>query len=456
MASTDKSPIASRRADAGAAEKTAIEFLPDADEIERRPPPLAARFTLHILLTALVVFAVWASLSEVDLVVVARGRLVTPEPNIVVQPLETSIVQTIDVRAGQIVRKGERLATLDPTFTKADESQLKNRLESLNTQWSSLDAALSGAMLEKELGDTSDGRIQSRLSDERLATYSSQLRRQTESIGRLRSAHETARKDEVAQSARVKGLRELEEMTDDLVTKKLAVKSRLLDVRDRLLEAERGMEMARNRQIEIRRELSALEAEKAAFESGWRQKMLEELLSVSRERDAVKDQLEKASLRQNLVVLTAPADAIVLEVAKLSPGSIAKGAEPFVTLVPIGSALEAEVQVGSHDVGYIKSGATVHVKIDAFPFQKHGMLEGTLRTLSQDSFRRQESAGGGADAFYVGRVNLGKAKLENLPEQSSLLPGMTLAGEIQVGKRSVMSYILWPLTKAQAEAIREP
>jgi HlyD family secretion protein len=245
-------------------------------------------------------------------------------------------------------------------------------------------------------------------------------------------------------------------MTDDLVGKKLAVKSRLLEVRDRLLEAERGTELARNRQIEIRRELSALEAEKAAYETGWRQKMLEEMLAVSRERDAVSDQLQKSNLRQSRVILTAPADAVVLEVAKLSPGSIVKEAEPFFTLVPISDVLEAEVQIDSLDVGYINIGTKASIKVDAFPFQKHGTLEGSLRTVSQDAFRREASAGGGLDAYYGARIALGSAKLDEMPPNAVLLPGMTLTAEVLVGKRSVLSYLLWPLTKAAKESLREP
>jgi HlyD family secretion protein len=272
----------------------------------------------------------------------------------------------------------------------------------------------------------------------------------------LRSSLETARRDEEGQQARVKGLKEMEAMTDDLVSKKLAVKSRLLDVRDRLMEAERGTELARNHQIEIRRELSALEAEKAAYETGWRQKMLEEMLAVSRERDAVSDQLQKANLRQSRVILTAPADAVVLEVAKLSPGSIVKEAEPFFTLVPISEVLEAEVQIESLDVGYIKLGSKASVKIDAYPFQKHGTLEGTLRTVSQDAFRRESANAASMDAYYGGRVALGSAKLQEMPPNATLLPGMTLTAEILVGKRSVLSYLLWPLTKAAKESLREP
>ena len=455
MASTDKSPVASKAAGDGA-HQTAIDFLPDADEIERRPLPVVARITVHLLVAALLVFLVWAWLSEVDLIVNAKGRIVTPLPNIVVQPLETSIVQSIDVRAGQVVRKGDRLAALDPTFAQADTSQLQSKLDSLNTQWASLDAELSGERLERRQ-DSPDSRIQSRLSHERQATYASYVRKQQEPIGRLRSSLETARKDEEGQLARVKGLREMEAMTDDLVNKKLAVRSRLLEVRDRLLEAERALETSRNRQVELRKELAALEAEKTAYETGWRQKLLEEMLVVSRERDAVSDQLQKANLRQSRVVLTAPADAVVLDVAKLSPGSIVREAESFFTLVPISDTLEADVQIDSMDVGYIKVGSKVTVKVDAFPFQKHGALEGTLRTLSRDSFRRNESAPNVAsENYYSGRVTLPSTQLTDMPQGATVLPGMTLTAEILVGKRSVLSYLMWPLTKAAKEALREP
>ncbi|MFO1263883.1 MAG: HlyD family type I secretion periplasmic adaptor subunit [Rhodoferax sp.] len=455
MASTDKSPVASRAVGDGT-HQTAIDFLPDADEIERRPLPIVARMTVHLLVAALLVFLVWAWLSEVDLIVNAKGRIVTPLPNIVVQPLETSIVQSIDVRAGQVVRKGDRLAALDPTFAQADTSQLQSKLDSLNTQWASLDAELSGERLERRQ-DSPDSQIQSRLSQERQATYASQVRKQQESIGRLRSSLETARKDEEGQLARVKGLREMEAMTDDLVNKKLAVRSRLLEVRDRLLEAERTLETSRNRQVELRKELAALEAEKTAYETGWRQKLLEEMLVVSRERDAVSDQLQKASLRQSRVVLTAPADAVVLDVAKLSPGSIVREAESFFTLVPISDTLEADVQIDSMDVGYIRVGSTVTVKVDAFPFQKHGALDGTLRTLSRDSFRRNESAPNVAsENYYSGRVTLPSTQLTDMPQGATVLPGMTLTAEILVGKRSVLSYLMWPLTKAAKEALREP
>jgi HlyD family secretion protein len=210
------------------------------------------------------------------------------------------------------------------------------------------------------------------------------------------------------------------------------------------------------REQEIERELGAFEAEKTVFEKGWRQKTMEELLAITREHDSVNEQLQKADKRHKLVTLVAPVDAVVLEIAKLSPGSIVKEAETFFTLVPLNVRLEAEVNIDSVDVGYIKLGHPVHLKLDAYPFQKHGTLDAKVRTISEDAFRRDQPAKSGGDAYYLTRLDLDKTNLKNMLASSRLLPGMTLSAEIVVGQRSVLSYLAWPLTKGLGEAVREP
>ena len=224
-----------------APDATAIDFLPDADEIERRPLPRQARITLHVVAATLVTFLVWATFSELDLVVTARGRLVTPLPNIVVQPLESSIIQSIDVRIGQIVKKGERLATLDPTFTEADESQLRTRLLSLDNQAQRMEAELTGKKTAGAEGVDADSMLQSRLATERHASYGAQLSRLEESVSRVKATLETNRRDQQALASRVAILRDMLSMQEDLVSKKYAVRGRLLDAQERLLEAERTL-----------------------------------------------------------------------------------------------------------------------------------------------------------------------------------------------------------------------
>jgi len=441
-----------------AADPTDIEFLPDADEIERRPLPPYARITVHALAAMLVCFLVWSGFAEIDEVVKAQGRLTTPLSNIVVQPIETSIIRSIDVRIGQVVRKGERLATLDPTDADADQAQLRLKFDSLDTQVKRLEAELTGKAAPAESGQVSaDTQLQDKLTGERRANFAAQVTRLNENIAKTRAALDTNLRDQQVLGDRTKSLREVEGMQERLVDQKFGAKVNLLDARNKRMEVERDYTLAKSQEPQIRRELAGMEAEKQAFVNGWRQKIMEDMLNLTRERDATAEQIKKGTLRRDKVVLTAPADAMVQDIAKLSQGSVAQAAEKLFTLVPLGTALDAEVQIDSLDVGHVKPGDKVHIKLDAFPFQKHGTLEAKVRTLSEDAFKRDTAnMATGTDAYYVSRIDLGASRLKNMDPHARLLPGMTLTAEIVVGKRTVLSYLLWPLTKGLDEAIREP
>jgi len=383
--------------------------------------------------------------------------LVNPLPNIVVQPLETSIIQTIDVRVGQIVKKGDPLATLDSTFIRADENQLRIRFESLDTQAKGLEQELEGRSTPNSSSGGADGKLQANLLSERQGNYRAQQLRMGETAAKLRAALATNRRDQALAAGRLKALKEIEAMQEKLVAQKIGAPLQLMEAQIKSKEVERDLAMVANREQEILRELAAFEAEKTAFERGWRQKTMEDLLAVTRERDSVNEQLQKADKRRRLVTLVAPEDAVVLDVVKLSPGSIVREAETFFTLVPLNVTLEAEVRIDSQDIGYIKIGHPVHIKIDAFPFQRHGTLDAKVRTVSEDAFKQDASNKSvGGQVYYVSRITLSGTNLKNMVEKSRLLPGMTVTAEIVVGERSVLSYIAWPLLKGLNEAVREP
>jgi HlyD family secretion protein len=435
---------------------TVIEFLPDADEIESSPLPASARITLHVLVAALLSFVLWASFSELDRIVSAHGRLITPLPNIVVQPLETSIIQSIEVKIGQVVKKGTHLATLDPTFTQADESQLRNQLHSLETQSKSLEAELAGNKTQNNENMDADSQLQAKLSIERQANYQAQLTKIDENISRLQATLATNRNDQKMLSEQLISLQEIESMQEKMAARNFGTRALLLEAQQKRQEVERNLQLAKNHEQEIKPELASLEADKIAFKKGWRQKTMEEMLTTSRDRNSVAEQLQKADKRHRLVELISPADAVVLDIAKLSIGSIAQGGAIIFTLVPINTELEAEVQIDAMDVGYVKLGDTSRLKLDAFPFQRHGTLEGEVYTISEDAFRKETDPGQSMDAFYKSRIKLTNIQLRKMPKQARLLPGMTITAEIVVGKRSVMSYLLWPLKRAIEESMQEP
>lgn len=439
-------------ADSRAVSRLILEFQSDSRVIEEAPVPATARLTLYALLAFIVVAIAWAALSLVDQVVVARGKLITTASNIVVQPLETSIVRSIDVRAGDIVRKGDRLGTLDQTFTEADAEQLRTRIDSLGAQARRLQAEIEGQMYKPPASATPDEKLQEIIASKRQQQYDARTDAFDKQIARAEAGTRTKRADQTALNARLTVAREVETMRGALFAKEVGSRLQQLEAQSMRLQIERDLQLSANEILELQQEIARTRAEREAFIQDWRQKTAEELVSARRDLDGAERQLDKAKRRNALVDLMAPADAIVLEVAQRSVGSVLREAEPLFTLVPIDVPIEAEVSIDARDIGLVRAEAPVRIKLDAYPFQKHGTLEGTVRTITEDSFTEKESA----QTFYRARVTLTSTTLRSVLDSYRLIPGMTVSAEIKSGERSVLSYFLYPLIRGLDESIREP
>jgi HlyD family secretion protein len=133
--------------------------------------------------------------SPLEKIVIAHGKLVNPLPNIAVQPLDTSIIQSIDVRVGQVVKKGQVLATLDPTFTAADETQLRMRLNRSIRKRPACAPNWPAKPPAAPHGDA-DAQLQAQLSNERKANYEAQKTKMDQNIARLKAGLETNKHDQ--------------------------------------------------------------------------------------------------------------------------------------------------------------------------------------------------------------------------------------------------------------------
>lgn len=428
------------------------EFLPDARAIEMRPRPVWARSTLYLLMVMIVVAVLWATFSNIDRVVVAHGKIVTPLPNIVVQPMELSVLKSLDVRVGQVVRKGQILATLDPTFAGADASQLKVRERSLGAQVERLEAEMGQASKGEKYLDSQPTQVA--VLEARRGNYQARSRQFEETIAKLNASLQTNHSDQRTLKERLESLREIEQMQEKLVAQQYGARVQLLAAREKRLEVERDYQLAVNHAAEVEKEILTAKAERTAFEKEWRQKALEDLTTAQSSQGEVTEQLIKATRRNELVHLTAPVDAVVLEIGKKSVGSVLKDAEPLFVLVPVNAPLEVEVEVDPADVGELRVGDAARIKVDAYQFQKYGTLPGQLLNVSGDTFSRQ-AAGTGQSYYYLARVALVSRNLSRQSGPVYLLPGMTLTAELVVGKRSVISYFLYPLIRTLDESLRE-
>ena len=196
-------------------------------------------------------------------------------------------------------------------------------------------------------------------------------------------------------------------------------------------------------------------SERQTFIDGWRRDLLETLVKTNADLASLSEALTKANRLNDLVELTAQQDGVVLEVAKRSVGSVLNAAEPLITMVPSAAALIADISLGSSDIGYVKMGDPAIIKIDAFPYQRHGFLRGQLRSIAEDSVAGGTGSSAG-NAYHHGQVELVNTTLAEMPAGTRLIPGMTLTAEIKVGTRTVLSYLTYPLTRGIKESIREP
>lgn len=445
----------------------AIAFQDPIDEIAEERPPRPLRSLYYLFVLAFIVIVAISSIMKVDVVVVGTGRLITDTAPIMLQPLDTAIIRQLNVSAGDTVKKGQVLATLDPTFTQADLASLTQQQRSLLAQRRRLEAEFSGQPFDPGAAPTRDDELQANLYNQRKAQYNSQLRVYDEEI-QLRRANLHTTQDDLASSTKQLAVaKDVENMRSTLMQSQIGSRLQYLDALSSRMHIEQEQQDATNHLVELQHDLQSKEAERQGYIDQWRHQVVEDLVSTRTEIAKIDEGETKATRMNDLVVLTAPEDGVVLDVAKRTVGSVMRSAEPLITIVPSNAKLVAEITIGSGDVGYTAEGDDVVVKIDAFPYTRHGLLPGKLMSISEESFPAGGNTNSGPDtgtplvnssggAYHRGRVELLSTKLEHLPTGARLIPGMTLSADIKVGTRSVIGIFLFPLTRALNDSIREP
>ncbi|HEY4920630.1 MAG TPA: HlyD family type I secretion periplasmic adaptor subunit [Xanthobacteraceae bacterium] len=444
----------------------AVAFQPDAVMIEERPLPFVARSVVYIIAALIISAALWASLSEVDRVVTARGKLITVDPMIVVQPLETAIIRSIDVGVGDYVKAGTKLATLDPTFTESQEVANRERLYSMSAEAHRLEAEI----YQKPFPTAADAAaldpkylaLQNAVYSHRHAEYTAAVASADADTARYEAALATNREAQQGLQERLRVTTQIEAMRKELYSLSAGSKLNLLTSQlDRLSLSDQLAEK-QSQEKELLQQVASAREQKEKYLNNWVRDAGEQLTKVQQDIATATQQLASAQRRSSLVTLRAPQDGVVLELGQRSIGSVAKEAEPLVTLVPIGNRIEAEVDVDSADVARLRVGDEVRVKLDALPYQRHGTIAGTLRVITENSFQDDKNARtpaekpDGQPAFFRARIALAPLQLRNVPRDFRLIPGMTTTAEMVVGKRTVISYLLDPVVRLFDEGLREP
>jgi HlyD family secretion protein len=163
--------------------------------------------------------------------------------------------------------------------------------------------------------------------------------------------------------------------------------------------------------------------------------------------------LAKNIYREGLLELKAPQSGIVKELATTTLGAVVQPGTVLLSLVPADEPLLAEVSIENQDIGFVQPGQPVRIKLAAYPFQKYGMIEGVVRTVSADAQIRTDDQPPSGD--FKALIELREQTLDVNGLALSLGSGMQVTAEIVQGKRSVLEYLLSPVQRVGSEAGRE-
>jgi len=440
---------------------TVRSFQSEVAAIREAPEPLAARITIHVLAAMILVFVVALFALRIDRVVSSTtGKVTVSASRNVFQALDASIIKSIDVRAGDFVRKGQVLATLDPTFVTADVTQLTQQIASLNPQILRDEAELAGkAPVFAATSDPTEAKyndLQKALFAQRTAQYAAQLNSFREKENQTQATIAKTQGDIARIKERVDIAGRIEEMRNKLLASGSGSLLNQLVSMDQRVEVARTYENLRNSLKEAEAQLLSIRADREAFIQQWSTQISQDLVTARNTRDGARAQLEKAQKHRDLVRIVAGEDSIVLTVAKLSVGSVLNPGAEFITAMPVGVPVQAEVAVSSRDIGFIRVGDPATLKVDAFDFMEHGVAEGRVAWISEGAFSINDDTSQPTDPYYRVGVSIDGYKFVNVPDPFRLMPGMTLTADIKVGTRVAGAYLLEGLARHFSGAMREP
>jgi HlyD family type I secretion membrane fusion protein len=396
------------------------------------------------------------SFAKLDRVVVGTGQLVPTRGTLFVQPFDRSVVRQIKVHTGDVVKAGQVLAELDPTFSHADVKQLEDHLATITATVARLEDELEGKPYEG--GPSAAEQLQLSIWHQRQSELQQTIADFDARIHSDESLIKKAQQDLESYTQRLGYAAQLLDMEETLFKNGNASKLKVLEASDAKAEAARQVSETRNTLTGAQHDLDSLTAQRAVAIGKWHDDIGTQLSTSRDDMSQTRQSLAKANRVSDLITLQAPEDAVVLEVGDMSNGSVVDAnaaAKPLFTLVPINGPLEAEVEIPSQDIGFIRVGDPVQIKIDAYSYTRHGTAKGTVTNISDGTFKSESDPQGQA-AFFKAKIRIDSAKLLNVPADFRLIPGMTLQGDVVIGKRSIMSYLITGGLRVSNEAMREP
>jgi hemolysin D len=454
-----------------------LAFLPAALEIVERPASPIGRALLYILIGLFCIALAWATIGQVDIVASAKGKIIPSGRVKVIQPFETGVIRAIHVRDGQIVKAGETLIELDPTMNEAEFKHYQSDLVA---------AQLDVARLRAELDDGDPAANFTAPADASPAQVAVQRQFLLDQVGeqqaklavldRQRDQKQAERETVEATIAKLEAvlpvMQERLDIRKTLYEHTTGSKANYLELLQTFVEEQRELDVQKRRSNETAAAIAAIGEQRAQATEEYRRTRYTELVEAQRKAQGLSEDLVRAQHRTALQLLTAPTDGTVQQLAVHTVGGVVTPAQQLMILVPSDSHLEVEAMVLNRDIGFVHAGQDAAIKVDAFNFNRYGLIDGKVVSVSPDAITREKpvetkrdpnqsgaqdesSEPANQELVYAARVSLTKMQMQIEDKFVDVEPGMAVTVEIKTGSRRIISYLLSPLLKYKQEALRE-
>lgn len=454
-----------------------LAFLPAALEIIETPPSPIGRAIGATLIALFCASLAWASLSKIDIIASAPGKIIPSGNTKTVQPLEIGIVRAIHVEDGQTVKAGDLLIELDPTISDAELAHGNSDYVGAQTDVARLRAVLD------DLPDPLDGFHPPVDADPVLVATQRQLLVSEVAEERAKEAaadgQKTQKEHEAATiaatidkiAASIPLLQRRVEIRKYLTDNGLGSQLQYLQEQQDLVTSQKELLVQKSRYAEMKAALAAITQTRAQIVAEFRHTISDELSKAEQKAAGLAQDLVKSAQRTRQQKLTAPIDGVVQQLAVHTVGGVVTPAQPLLVLVPVASRLEIEAMISNQDIGFVEVGQPASIKVQTFDFTKYGLLHGTVQSVSADAVQpdpKQESANAQSpdaaridgepaskEPVYVGRISLDRSQMQIEDKRVNLSPGMAVTVEIKTGSRRIISYLLSPLIRHGQESLRE-
>ena len=428
------------------------EFLPAVLEIEHAPPSPIGRAISWTIIGVCVAGLSWATFGWIDIVATAQGKIIASGYSKIVQPYETGVIASIHVIDGQVVKRGDALIELDPTQNRADRDRASNEFRAAKVDAARLRALVAGKSTfdAPPDGDTQYVALQQQLLRDQLSEYQARVGAAQHLIAQRLAALEQTKENIRRLEATVPMEAERAEAYKQLLEHDAATKLDYLQAEQQRIDKTQELAGQRKKLAQDAAALSEAEKNYRVAVTEFQQTKQAELSAIETKAASLVQDVTKAGQKAELQRLRSPIDGVVQQLAVHTVGGVVTPAQQLLIVVPQDHPVEVEAQVENKDVGFVREGQPVEIKVETFVFTLYGTIPGTVLSVSDDAASIEK-----VGLVYPTRVSMDRSTIEVEGKQVNLSPGMAVTVEIKTGKRRLIEYLMSPLLKSVKESLRE-